>query len=105
MNLVIDFLTFRTMISEQVLIVFYYLGAAGMPLAAWLSAAYLMRRCNPGRDAYALSKHLFVMSVPKRRRVQAIALFAAAFMFMELMWRLMFEYLIAFMQIREALVG
>jgi hypothetical protein len=36
--------------------------------------------------------------------VLGILLFVAAFLFMELMWRIMFEYLIAFMQMRDALV-
>ena len=31
-------------------------------------------------------------------------LFLAAFLFMELLWRLLFEYLIAFLQMREALL-
>jgi hypothetical protein len=43
-----DFLTFETMISRHALLVFSYLGAVVMPLAAWFMALYLMRRFGPG---------------------------------------------------------
>jgi hypothetical protein len=43
--------------------------------------------------------------VPLRWRLLGLILFVAAFLFMELMWRMLFEYLIAFMQMRDALVG
>jgi hypothetical protein len=76
-----------------------------MPLAAWLTAVYLMRRYDPAREAYDAGKHLFVAVLPKRHRVLGVALFVLTFLFMELLWRLMFEYLIAFMQIRDALVA
>ncbi len=105
MDALFDFLAFRTLISEQVLLLFYYLGAVGMPLAAWLLALYLMRRLDPAQHTYDMSKRMFVTVLPKRHRVLVIVLFSAAFLFMELMWRLMFEYLIAFMQIRDALVN
>ncbi len=40
----------------------------------------------------------------RRDRIAAAMLFLAAFLFMELLWRLLFEYLIAFLQMREALL-
>lgn len=99
-----DFLSFQTMISQPVLIVFYYLGAVVMPLMAWLLALYLGRRFAWLRASAASGKQLFEASVPSRYRWLLLLLFIAAFLFMELMWRLMFEYLIAFMQMRDALV-
>ena len=40
----------------------------------------------------------------RRDRVALTLLFLAAFLFMELLWRLLFEYLIAFLQMREVLL-
>ncbi|MFB1487279.1 MULTISPECIES: DUF4282 domain-containing protein [unclassified Thiocapsa] len=99
-----DFLTFETMLSRQALLVFYYLGAVVMPVAAWLMALYFMRRFEPVGDAYRAGMGLLTATVRLRWRVLGILLFVAAFLFMELMWRIMFEYLIAFMQMRDALV-
>lgn len=100
-----DFLTFQTMISQHALLVFYYMGAVVMPVAAWLTALFVLRRI---RSAYAidgLGKGLLTATMPRRWRLLALMLFIAAFLFMELMWRMMFEYLIAFMQMRDALVN
>jgi hypothetical protein len=100
-----DFLTFDTMISRHALLIFYYLGALVMPVAAWLVALYLIRRFNSARAIYEAGMGLFAATVPLRWRLLGLVLFVAAFLFMELMWRMMFEYLIAFMQMRDALVG
>ena len=105
MNALVDFLSFRTLISGPVLVLFYYLGALGMPLAAWWMADRLLRRYAPARDAVDSGRRLFVAMLPTRHRILAVGLFLAAFLFMELLWRMMFEYLIAFMQIRDALVS
>lgn len=100
----LDFLSFRTLISEPVLLVFYYLGALGMPLAAWLGVLYLIRRYEAARGAYEAGKQIFTAALPKRHRLLTIVLVIVAFLFMELLWRMMFEFLIAYMQIRDALV-
>jgi hypothetical protein len=104
-NELLDFLSFRTLVSQQVLIVFYYLGAVGMPLAAWVSARYLLGRFELARDAYDTGKQLLSAALPRRHRPLMLVLFLIAFLFLELLWRMLFEYLIAFMQMRDALVG
>lgn len=100
-----DFLTFQTLISRHALLVLYYLGAVVMPVAAWLLALYLMRRVEPIRAAYRSGRDLLTARVPLRWRLLGILLLLAMFFLMELMWRILFEYLIAFMQMRDALVG
>lgn len=104
-NAMIDFLTFDILISRHALLVFYYLGAVAMPLAAWLMAVYLVRRLPPVRDAYRVGMNLMTRHVPLRWRLAGLLMFVLAFLFMELMWRMLFEYLIAFMQMRDALVA
>ncbi len=104
MDSLLDFLAFRTLISRQVLIVFYYLGALGMPLAAWTLALYLLRRFSAAREAMHNGRRLWSAALPRRYRLGAAGLFLLGFVCMELMWRVMFEYLIAFMQMRDALM-
>ncbi|WP_200387374.1 DUF4282 domain-containing protein [Thiocapsa imhoffii] len=100
-----DLLTFETLISIPVLIAFYYLGAVVMPVGAWILSLILIRRVALARQAAETGLELFKTALPWRWRLLMILLFGGLFLFMELMWRLMFEYLIAFMQIRDALVA
>lgn len=100
-----DFLTFQTMISRHALLVFYYMGAVVMPVAAWLAALYVLRRVRSAQAIDDFGKGLLAATLPRRWRLLALMLFIVAFAFMELMWRMMFEYLIAFMQMRDALIN
>ena len=98
-----DFLTFRLLISEYALVVFYYLGAVGMPLFALAVLLFLGRRFPQlwwlGRRSGELAKQ----HLPWRYRFALIFSFLLALLMMELFWRMLFEYLIAFLQIRDAL--
>lgn len=104
MQTLIDFLTFKTLISEYVLIFFYYLGALILPIVAWTLSLFLVRRFTVVRQVYRTGMGLFSHMVPVRFRITMLLMFLLALVCMELVWRLMFEYLIAFMQIRDALV-
>lgn len=86
MQEIIDVLTFKTMISKQMLFIFYYLGAILVPYLVYKYTKYIY---TPMRE-----------NAPKY-----FTLFIASFIFMEILWRMMFEFLIAFLQIRDALVG
>ncbi len=100
-----DFFAFRTFVSPWALIVFYYLGAAVMPAAAWGAALWFVRRYAGAAEALERGrKKVWDVLTPRQR---AGLIFAAVFGFfmMELFWRMMFEFLIAYLQIRDALVG
>lgn len=86
MQAIVDILTFKTMISQQMLFVFYYIGAILVP--------YLV---------YKYTKYIY--KPMKEKAAKYFTLFIASFIFMEILWRMMFEFLIAFLQIRDALVG
>ena len=86
MQEIIDLLTFKTMISKQMLFIFYYLGAILVPVLV-----------------YKYTKQIYT---PMRNRLpKTFTAFIAIFIFMEILWRMMFEFLIAFLQIRDSLVG
>ncbi len=104
----LDFLSFKSFISIPALISFYYLGAVFAPFLAWLAARRLLYwvtrllPCNvePGsRPRYVF--HL----LPNRQKLLLLVGFLIMFVMMELFWRILFEYLIAFMQMRDALVN
>ena len=99
----IDFLTFRSFISPYALILFYYLGALVMPLAAWGAWLWMRRRWPLMGQLFDEGKRVTETSIPRRHRWLAIGLMIAGFLFMELLWRMLFEFLIAYLQMHEAL--
>jgi hypothetical protein len=55
-------------------------------------------------DVYELGKSKFIELTKTKDRVLLYSLFVALFVCMEIMWRMMFEFIIAYLQIREALI-
>jgi hypothetical protein len=54
---------------------------------------------------YENGKELIWKSLNIKQQTKLIAFFIFCFLFMELFWRMLFEFLIAYMQIRDALVN
>ncbi len=89
-----DFLTFRTFISPSLLMFFYYFGALVIPLVSyklskWLKQSYL--------------KDVNIRIRPEQR-LWVIGLFLACFFCMELFWRVLFEFFIAYFDMHDALM-
>jgi len=100
----LDFLSFRSFVSPYALICFYYAGALGMPAAAWSLLIWLRRRYPLLGQAYDGGKQATAALTRPRYRFLLGGMFFFCFLFMELMWRMLFEYLIAFLQMRDALL-
>ena len=99
-----DFLTFKTFISTEVLIICYYLGALILPIGLWLLLTWLIRKYRLLNTAYESGKELLWKSLNRKQQIKFIAFFVISFLFMELFWRMLFEFLIAYMQMRDALL-
>jgi len=99
-----DFLTFKTFISTEVLIIFYYLGALILPIGLWLLLNWLVSKYKLLNTAYENGKELLWKSLNRRQKIKFVAFFVTSFLFMELLWRMFFEFLIAYMQMRDALL-
>lgn len=99
-----DFLTFKSFISIEVLIIFYYVGALILPIATWALLTWLMRKYRLINATYENGKEIIWKSLNKKQQTKLVALFISSFLFMELFWRMLFEFLIAYMQIRDALL-
>ena len=103
-----SFLTFETLISTQVLIAFYYLGAAVMPiLLFWFMLwfkEWLGHRVPVVKLGLQAGKRVIKDNTSWQTRLKWTLFFVVMFLFAELFWRLLFEFLIAYMQMRDALV-
>ena len=99
-----DFLTFKTFISTEALIIFYYLGALILPVGLWLFLTWLINKYRLLNTAFESGKELLWKSLSRKQQAMFVAFFIIAFLFMELFWRMLFEFLIAYMQIRDALI-
>ncbi len=100
-----DFLSFNTFISIPVLITFYYLGAVVMPLSLWFFTRWIMKKFSLIKNIQEVGRAFVWRSLSVKQKILFILLFNFLFVFMELMWRVMFEYIIAYMQMRDALVS
>lgn len=99
-----DFITFKTFISTEALIVFYYFGAIIMPVGLWFLLAWRVRKYGFLNAAYASGKEKAWKLLNKKQRTGFLVFFGVSFLFMELFWRMLFEFLIAYMQMRDALL-
>jgi hypothetical protein len=100
-----DFITFKSFISTEVLIIFYYIGALILPVGLWILLTWLIRKYKYLNTAYENGKAIVWKSLNKQQQTKLVAFFITSFLFMELFWRMLFEFLIAYMQIRDALLN
>jgi len=97
-----DFLTFKTFISIDILILSYYIGAIIIPIMMWLSKAFLQRKFKILDRFNSFLMNLFgTMSF--KRKVLSILLFTLMFISMEIVWRMCFEAMIGYFQMVESL--
>ncbi len=99
-----DFLSFQLFISPYVLIACYYLGAVAVPIASWFFAAWVKRRYWMVSDIYESGKTAITGITRTRDRILLGLMFIIGFICMEIMWRMMFEFMLAYLQIRDALI-
>jgi len=102
-----DFLTFKDFISIPVLIVFFYFGAIVFPFFMWFVSRWLIKKyqlLGKVHDAHNKGREMLWSMLNSQQKMKLIAAFLVVFIFMELFWRMLFEYLIAFMQMRDALL-
>jgi len=99
-----DFLIFKSFISIKALIIFYYIGALILPVGLWLLINWLIRKYDFFDAVYKKGKEAIWTSLNKKQQIKLLMFFVVIFLFMELFWRMLFEFLIAYMQIRDALI-
>ena len=97
-----DFLTFQTFITPTLLILLYYIGAVLIPLLSWYLARWIKRSYFP--EVSGIIKEEIHTRTTSKQRFIVLFVFLIAFLFMEIFWRVIFEFLIAYFDMREALM-
>ncbi len=100
-----EFLRFEQFISIPALIVFYYMGAVIMPVFIWLLSKKISQRLSVIKTTKDKADNSLWGLLSKQQKELFIVLFVSLFFFIQLMWRIMFEFLIAYMQMHDAVVG
>jgi len=97
-----NFLTFKTFISSDILIFFYYIGAVLIPVLLWQSRVYLKDRFKIIQLINEQIVKIF-SSLSNKEQSYAKLFILFAFISMEIIWRMMFEVMIAYFDMRDYL--
>jgi len=100
----LDFLTFQSFISLPALFIFYYLGALILPIITWYSCLKLIQKLNILHLKLKKGQQWTWQLLNPKQKSMLILFFILMLGFIELFWRMMFEFLIAYMQMHDALV-
>jgi len=99
-----DFLSFRSFISTEVLIIFYYIGAVIFPFGLMLLFSWFIKKYKIVDAAYQKGSDAIWGLLNKKQKIRLVAILITLLLFMELFWRMLFEFLIAYMQMRDAII-
>ena len=75
-----------------------------MPLLIWQFISWMRRRFSVVDDGVQIKKSMLNETLSLKQRVLFLIFFMFLFVMAELFWRMLFEFLIAYLQIRDALV-
>jgi len=89
-----DFLTFQTFITPTLLIFIYYVGTVLIPIFSWYLARWIKTVYKTEIETYTTFK----------QRSIGYAAFLICFFCMEIFWRVMFEFFIAYFDMHDALM-
>jgi len=97
-----DFLSFHSLISLDILIFCYYIGALVVPILIWYGRRYMMDRFKllAKIEEFFLSMHY---KSSKKSKIITNSFAILSIVCMEICWRMMFEMMIAYFQMREYL--
>lgn len=101
MDKIWGFIVFEHFVSMYVLVPFYYIGAIAIPFACWVVLTKVRHKYGMV-DRTGGNGHRTEVGTGKRYAI--ISLFIVFFVFMEIIWRIFFEYLIAYLQIHHVLL-
>ena len=97
-----DFLLFKTFITSSLLLFIYYIGAVLIPLLSWYIAAWVHK--NYLSKVSGLVKEEIKRRTTAKQRLYTVIAFVLCFLFMEIFWRMMFEFFIAYFDMHDALM-
>ncbi len=97
-----DFLTFKTFISPTVLTIMYSFGLFIMPIFTW----FVISKVKKYLPSHIIDfKNQAFSQMRLQDKVKVILFALLMLLCMEICWRMMFEFLIAYMQMHDVLVN
>lgn len=107
-----EFLTFKSFLSHEALITLYYIGVVIMPGGVLYLVKRLIQKYN-NSDLEKVNNYVDIAYIKgeksvwkllnRKQKIKFIAFFVFLFLFLNLFWRMLFEFLIAYMQIHDSL--
>ncbi len=97
-----DFLTFQTFITPTLLILMYYMGAILIPIVSWYLARWI--KIVYFAEISGKIKESVKTHISSKQRFIVYAIFIICFLCMEILWRMMFEFIIAYFDMHDALM-
>jgi len=97
-----DFLTFQTFITPTLLIVMYYMGALLIPIVSWYLALWIKQRYFS--DVSKKMKNEMQIRTSSQQRILLYSIIFFCFLCLEIFWRIMFEFFIAYFDMHDALM-
>jgi len=97
-----EFLTFQTFITPTLLIVLYYIGALLIPVVSWYLAMWIKKTYST--DISKKIKEEIHTRTTSKQRLFIYGVFFLCFLCMEIFWRVMFEFFIAYFDMHDALM-
>ncbi len=97
-----DFLLFKTFITPSLLLLMYYIGAVFIPLFSWYIAMWIKK--NYFTKVSGTVKEEIQKRTTVKQRVTLLLSFIVCFLCMEVFWRVLFEFFIAYFDMHDALM-
>ena len=97
-----EFLTFETFITPSLLIFIYYIGAIVIPIVSWYLIHWIKTVYFSKKDTK--SKEYVRVPITSRQHFVVYMIFFISFLCMEIFWRMMFEFFIAYFDMHDALM-
>jgi hypothetical protein len=97
-----DILAFNHFITQDVLILFYYIGALLMPLLMWLGRGWIVHNVSIANRWDQAIRKLYT-SLSGGGKVAAVLAIVGLFLCMELCWRMVFEAMIGYFDMHDYL--
>jgi hypothetical protein len=101
----LEFLTFEKFISYHALIVFYYIGAVILPIIPFKLTKFIHKIFHTSDAVYTSGKEISWKSLNGKQKLQLSITCIFCFLVMELFWRMIFEFLIAYIQIHDSILS
>lgn len=97
-----EFLTFQTFITPSLLIIIYFIGAIIIPIVCWYFVHWIKTVYFSKKDRQ--SKEYIELPITSRQRFMVFIIFLLSFLSIEILWRMMFEFFIAYFDMHDALM-